>query len=180
MRTNKTLNLTYNSIFIVIAIILGYIGRLSFLPIFPFLKLDFSDIPVFLATLILGIPSGITVLLISSAFRAFMFSSAGILGFIMRLTSLIMILFIGFFSKLKINKFYKILGVGTGTLVCLFIKLIINYYVWINFFYISPLLLKKIMFTIIVPYNLLKLLITVGASYALAKYVKQIMQLSKN
>lgn len=177
MKINKTLKITYNSVFIVLTLLLGYFGRLSILPVFPFLKLDVSDIPIFLATIISGVPSGMIVLLISSSIRTLMFSSAGWAGFIIRLTSLIVVFFIGMFGKYK-NKFLKIFGIVFGASLCLFIKLIINYFLWINLFFISPEVLDKFMFPIIIPYNLIKLLITVGFAFYLEKPTKKLLRLS--
>lgn len=176
MKQNKVLTTVYNSMFIVITLVLGFFGRLSIFPVFPFLKLDFSDIPVFLVTIISGIPSGIFVLLISSAFRSLMFSSSGWMGFIIRSTSLIMIIFIGIFYKAKIKKIYKILGIILGILLCLIIKLMLNYFVWLNFFSISHDLVNAFMLSIIVPYNFLKLIITTVSAFLLANPVRKIMK----
>ncbi len=177
MRQNKVLTTVYNSMFIVISLILGFFGRLSIFPVFPFLKLSFADIPVFLATLVSGIPSGILVLLISSGLRTIMFSSAGWLGFIMRANSIIMVVFIGlFYYKNSIKKIYKILWLSLGILICLTVKLIFNYFVWIGFFSVSRDLLDSLMLPMIIPYNLLKLIVTVGATFYLENPVKKILK----
>lgn len=52
MKTNNIRITTYNAMFIVISLILGFLGRMSIFAMVPFLKLDFSDIPAFLATLL--------------------------------------------------------------------------------------------------------------------------------
>ncbi len=179
MKPNKILKITHNSVFIVITLILGYFGRLSILPVFPFLKLDFSDIPVFLVTLISGIPSGIIVLLVSSSFRALMFSSAGWAGFIIRLTSLVVILSTGVFNKCN-SKILKFFGISLGVIICLFLKLIINYFLWINLFFISPEVLNKFMFPIIIPYNLIKLLTTIVLAFYLEKPIRKLLNIPKN
>ncbi len=176
MNQNKVLTTVYNSMFIVISLILGFFGRLSIFPVFPFLKLDFSDIPVFLVTLIFGIPSGILVLLISSVFRALMFSSSGWIGLVIRSTSLIVVVFIGMFYKEKFKKVYKILGITLGIFLCLTIKLILNYFLWINFFSISPELLNTFMASVIIPYNLLKLIITTVSAILLVNPVKKLIK----
>lgn len=179
MKINKTLKITYNSVFIVITLLLGYLGRLSILPVFPFLKLDFSDVPVFLATIISGTPSGVIVLLVSSSFRTLMFSSAGWSGFAIRLTSLIVVLFIGIFCKYK-NKFLKISGIVFGAVICLCVKLVINYFLWINLFFISPEVLNRFMFPVIIPYNILKLIITIGMAFYFEKPTKKLLKISEN
>lgn len=176
MKQQKTLSIAYNSVFIVLSLILGFLGRLSILPIFPFLKLDFSDIPVFLSTLISGIPSGLIVLFVSLILRTFMFSSSGWIGFVIRSTSAIIVVFLGIFNSNKIKKPFKILGITFGILICLFFKLIINYLLWTNFFNISPTIINKFMISVIIPYNLLKLVITILSSYILGNYVNKIIK----
>lgn len=174
MKQQKTLSIAYNSVFIVLSLILGFLGRLSILPIFPFLKLDFSDIPVFLSTLISGIPSGLIVLFVSLILRTFMFSSSGWIGFVIRSTSAIIVIFLGIFNSNK--KPFKIFGITFGILICLFFKLIINYLLWTNFFNISPTIINKFMISVIIPYNLLKLVITILSSYILENYVNKIIK----
>lgn len=176
MKQQKTLSIAYNSVFIVLSLILGFLGRLSILPIFPFLKLDFSDIPIFLSTLISGIPSGLIVLFVSLILRTFMFSSSGWIGFVIRSTSAIIVVFLGMFNSKKIKKTFKVLGMTLGILICLSFKLIINYFLWTNFFNISPEIINKFMISIIIPYNLLKLIITVLSSYFLVNYVNKIIK----
>lgn len=174
MKQQKTLSIAYNSVFIVISLILGFLGRLSILPIFPFLKLDLSDAPVFAATLIAGFPSGLIVLLVSLLLRTFMFSSSGWIGFVIRSTSAIIVLFLGIFNSDKISKVYKFLGIALGVVICLSIKLIINYFLWTNFFNISPEVINKFMMSVIVPYNSIKLIVTILLSYPLSIFVKKI------
>ena len=179
MKQQKTLSIAYNSVFIVMSLILGFLGRLSIIPVFPFLKLDFSDIPIFLSSLISGIPSGLTALFVSLILRTFMFSSSGWIGFIIRSTSAIVILFLGIFNSDKIKKSYKILWITFGILLCLIVKLFINYFLWINFFNISPEIIDKFMVSIIIPYNLLKLMITVFGSFILLNHVVKVIKIAK-
>jgi riboflavin transporter FmnP len=106
-----------------------------------------------------------------------MFSSAGWIGFIMRSVSIIMVVFIGLFhNKSDTKKNCKIFWISVGIILCLAVKLIFNYLVWINFFSISKDLLDDIMLPIILPYNLLKLIVTVTAAMALEKPVRKILK----
>ena len=176
MIKNKILKIVYNAIFVIITLILGFLGKFAMIPMFPFLKLDFSDIPVFLITIISGIPSGITVLLISSALRTLMFSTAGWLGFIIRSTSIIIILFIGLVNKMKTKKIYKALIITLGIIFCTSIKIILNYFMWTNFYGITPEAVDALLVSIILPYNALKLIISTIVAFLLIKPIKQILK----
>ena len=178
-RQKKALAIVYNSVFIVISLILGLIGKISIFPIFPFLTLDFSDIPVVLATLISGSTAGVVVLFVVSALRAITFSSAGWIGFIIRLTSMVIIFGLEIFWRKQFNKFYKIFGIVISVILCLTIKLIINYCLWINMFGISKDLLNGLMLSIIVPYNVAKIIITLTFSLLLEKPIKNVIDMTE-
>ena len=77
MKTNNARTITYNAMFIVISLILGFLGRISIFAMVPFLKLDFSDIPAFFTTLLFGFSSGAIALIVSSLIHSIMFSSVG-------------------------------------------------------------------------------------------------------
>lgn len=170
---SKIINIVYNAVFIIMSLILALLfGKIS---IFPFLKLDFSDIPVFLATLILGASSGITVLLVVSFLRSLMFSSAGWIGFLIRITTIIVIFGLNLFWHKKIKMIYKVLGISFFVVLCLAVKLMLNYYFWINFFGISPSVINGMLVTIILPYNLLKISGMLVVSLLLEKPFKKLI-----
>ncbi|MGN1043478.1 MAG: ECF transporter S component [Acutalibacteraceae bacterium] len=175
MTNRKALNVTYNSVFIVLSIVLGFIGRISIFPVFPFLQLDFSDIPIFLSATISGISSGVTVWFISALLRAVMYSSSGWIGFIIRSTSLILVMGFGLCSKYKFKLPYKIMFISILGFVCLFAKLLVNWYLWIEFFNLSPEFLNSLMFTVIVPYNIIKIILTSSISILLEKPINKLL-----
>ena len=169
MNNRKALNITYNSVFIVLSIVLGFMGRISIFPVFPFLQLDFSDIPIFLSAAVSGISSGVTVWFVTSLLRAVMFSSSGWIGFIIRSTSLIIVIGFGICNKYKFKSHYKILFISILGFVCLVTKLLANWYLWIEFFNLSPEFLNSLMFTIIIPYNFVKIFLTSSITILLEK-----------
>ena len=172
---HKVINIVYNGVFIIMSLILALLfGKIS---IFPFLKLDFSDIPVFLATLISGTSSGITVLFIVSFLRSLMFSSAGWIGFLIRITTVIVVFGLGLFWHKKIKMIYKVLGISVFVIFCLSIRLVLNYYFWVNFFGISPAVINGMLATIILPYNLLKTILMLIISILLEKPLKKLINL---
>ena len=95
----------------------------------------------------------------------------------MRANSIIIVAFLGlFYYKNNIKKVYKILWISLGILLCLIVKLFFNYFVWVNFFSISRELLDTLMLPVIFPYNLIKLIVTVGAALVLEKPVKKVLE----
>lgn len=180
MNNRKALNITYNSVFIVLSIVLGFIGRISIFPVFPFLQLDFSDIPIFLSAAVSGIPSGVTVWFITALLRAVMYSSSGWIGFVIRSTSLILVVGFGICSKYKFKLFYKIIIISFLGFVCLGTKLIANWYLWIEFFNLSPEFLNSLMLTIIIPYNFLKIFLTSLISISLEKPTNKLINTITN
>lgn len=171
----KVINIVYNAVFIIMSLILALLfGKIS---IFPFLKLDFSDLPVFLATLISGASSGIIVLFVVSFLRSLMFSSAGWIGFLIRITTVIVVIGLDLFWHKKIKMIYKILGISFFIVLCLIFRLILNYYFWIDFFGISPNIIDGMLFTIILPYNLLRILASLIAAIFLEQPLKKLIGL---
>ena len=171
MKTNNIRITTYNAMFIVISLILGFLGRISIFAMVPFLKLDFSDIPAFLATLMFGFSSGAIVLIVSSLIRSMMFSSVGWFSFVVKLTMLLILFFIS--KSNEINKrTHKIILILIGSVLYLTIKLFLNYFIWKYFFGMTTEFLKTIMLPIVIPYNCIRLLVNLVVSSILFKYVK--------
>ncbi|MDO4504448.1 MAG: ECF transporter S component [Clostridia bacterium] len=169
MKTNNIRITTYNAMFIVISLILGFLGRMSIFAMVPFLKLDFSDIPAFLATLLFGFSSGAIVLIVSSLIRSMMFSSVGWISFVVKLTMLLMLFFISKANEIN-KRTYKIILVGS--VLYLTIKLFLNCLVWKYFFGMTTEFLKTIIFPLAIPYNCTRLLINIVVSNILFKYMK--------
>lgn len=171
MKNSKSAStIVYNSMFAVTSLVLAFIGNISIFPVFPFLKADISDMPVFLSTIIFGIPSGVNILLTVSTIRALLFSSSSWIGFVIRLTSIIIIFSLGFSKKIK-SKFLKVLIIILGVVLCLILKLSLNYFFWINFFSISKSVISSLLFTIILPYNIIKILVSLILAIILKKHL---------
>ncbi len=168
---HRTRNIVHNSLFSSISLILALFGNITIFPVFPFLKLDFSEFPIYLATLIYGVPSGLSVLFTVSLIRMLLFSTSGIIGFIIRSSSVIIILFLGLSLRFK-NKILKFFIITIGLCINIIIKLSLNYYFWINFFSISRELLSSALFKIILPYNLIKLSSCLILAIYFKKYIK--------
>ena len=165
--------LVHNSMFSVMSLVLAFLGNLTLFPVFPYLKADLSDMPIYLATLISGAPSGMTVLLTVSTIRMLLFSASGWIGFIIRMTSTVLIIFLGIAQKYTLSKIFKIIIVGIGIVICIFVKLSINYFFWTNFFPISKECLNSLLWSIILPYNIAKISFSLLIAFLVKKkYVK--------
>ena len=168
---HKTRAIVHNALFSSKSLILALFGNITIFPIFPFLKLDFSEFPVYLATLIYGIPSGLSVLFTVSLIRMLLFSTSGIIGFIIRSSSVIIILFLGLSLRFK-NKILKFFIITIGLCINITVKLLLNYYFWINFFAISREFLSSALFKIILPYNFIKLSLCIILAIYFKRYIK--------
>lgn len=155
---SKIVIMVQNSMFTAISLAMALIIKIPVIPSVPFLKLDISDIPIFIATLSSGISSGLTVLFVVSLLRALLFSSVGWAGFIMRMTSCITIIIIGlFFRNKNLSIIKNIPAILLGTIICILIKIPLNYIIWIYLFGMSKEYVDSIIF-IIIGFNAVKLL----------------------
>ena len=164
--------------FSVVSLILAFLGNLTLFPVFPYLKADISDMPIFLATLISGIPSGVTVLITVSIIRALLFSSSGWIGLVMRSATLIMIIALGI-SKSKNNKIYKWIIIFLGITIYISAKLSLNYFCWTNFFDISKNIISPLLFTIILPYNATKVTVCLIIAFILYSHLNKYLKKRK-
>ena len=153
---------------------MSFLIKIPIIPLLPFLKLEVTDAPIFLCTLIFGMSSSVPVLIVVNAGRTLFLSSASWPGFIFRMTSIIIILFLEL-SKKNSNIVYKILCIGLGTLIYIAIKIPINYFFWINVFGISKPILDNLLFTAVVPFNIIKFILNCVLAFVLIEPTKKIL-----
>lgn len=167
MRTKK---IAISSLLASLSLILAQISHyLKIIPGIPMITLDISDIPIFTSTLLFGSSSGYIILIVVSLLRAFLFSSAGIPGIIMRISVIsIPIFFLGMFYKSKKN--FLLICILASILSTL-IKLPINYFFWTKFFSMPNEWIKSILFPIVAPVNLVKIFINLQLSYILSEKI---------
>jgi riboflavin transporter FmnP len=157
---------------------MSFLVKIPLVPPLPFLKLEISDVPIFISALIFGMPSAISILTVVTVLRTLLLSSAGWPGFIFRMTSVVIIFFLCL-SKRFSNIFYKILCIFLGTLVYVIIKIPINYILWINMFGMSKTLLDNLLFTVIIPFNIIKCLLNYILAFALVEPTRKILHTTK-
>ena len=166
--------LLQNSIFCTISLIISALIRVPIVPLLPFLKLEISDAPMFVCALVSDMPSAVLTLLVATTIRTIFLSSAGWPGFIFRMTSVIMIFFLSL-SKKNSNAVYKILCVLFGILIYISAKIPINYFLWINIFGMPKQFLDNLLFTTIVPFNVIKCVLNCILAFVLVKPTKNIL-----
>lgn len=171
MHENNILKCTLNSLFIAIALILGFAAKIPIFLFLPFIKLDFSDIPIYLSTLVLGTPSGFICIIVSLLLRTMFFSSAGFFGFLIRITSVIQILALGLAHKKNLKITYKFALVLISTIICSVFRTFISYTIWSRFLSIT-FLNDKIVFGVL-PYNFIKLLLNTIVAILLFSYINK-------
>ena len=167
-------NLLQNSIFCSISLIMSFLVKIPIIPLFPFLKLEISDVPIFICSLTSGMSSAVSVLIVVTAIRTLFFSSASWPGFVFRMISVVMIFFLCL-SKKKSNMIYKILCISLGILIYIIVKIPINYLLWINIFGISKSLLDNLLFTAVIPFNIIKCILNCILAFGLVEPTKKIL-----
>ena len=178
---NKIMIMIQNSMFTAISLAMAIIIKIPLVPSVPFLKLDISDIPILIATLASGTTSGITVLFSVSILRTILFSSAGWAGFIIHMTSAISVIIIGEFLKDKNASIIKNIPIILlATLLCMSIKIPISYILWVYIFNMPKEYLNGIIFTIIIPFNIIKSMINCLASLYIFKRTCKIFEKAEN
>ncbi|MBQ6841684.1 MAG: ECF transporter S component [Firmicutes bacterium] len=80
---NKTKRLVLMAMLTAISVVLVLLIRLPLFPAAPYLEYDMADVPVLLASFVLGPGAGLAVLVAASAIQAFMLGGNGLIGFIM-------------------------------------------------------------------------------------------------
>lgn len=175
MKKNKVSLIVYNSMFSVMSLILVFISNFSLFPVFPYLKADISDMPVYLAAIFSGAYSGVSVLLTVSIIRALLFSSSGWIGAIMRLASVFLIIAIGASRRKPLPA--KIIILSLGVILSVIFKLMLNYFCWLNFFSIPEITIKSMLYSVVLPYNLIKTVLSLSLALLLnsklKKYIKK-------
>lgn len=105
------------------------------LPFFSFFKLDFSDVPVFISTLILGGLHGCLSILSVSVIRMFIGEKAFCIPiFLLRLSSIVVVSFLNIYNK--VGKNFLILCI-VSSLILAIIRIPISYDLWVNYFHVE-------------------------------------------
>ena len=169
-----TQEITTISVLAAIAAILFFWPEITPIPVVPFYKLDFSNLPVLLGTFSMGPMAGTVILFVKSLLGLLHSNSQGVGELADFLIGLAMVLPTGLIYRGKKSRNGAIAGMAVGSLVAMFAAVLFNVYLLIPFFaamYHMPIetiigmgqklipsldTLWKFVFYITAPFNLLK------------------------
>jgi riboflavin transporter len=156
-----------------LAYVLTYLA-IPIIPMAPYMKLDFGDIPILLATVLLSVRSGILVAVLRSLLY-FVFTGISLINLVgitaLLIASVTIILVVASVEKMVHGKVkYPLMILGTATALTIIMSLL-------NYFVITPLYiqmagfklslnLRLYVFYTVVPFNLIKGLL-IGMVFAI-------------
>lgn len=164
METNrkKTLQLVQKAMLTALAIVLMLIVRFPLLPSAKFLEYDMGDIPVIIATLLFGIPSGVIILAAEALVQSLTVSAASSWeGFVMHFLSsslflIITYLFYTFGKKKKNSKLFFVIGLAISAVATAALMIPLNLIFTPMYLGVPVQAVKEMMLPVIVPFNLIK------------------------
>jgi len=171
----NTKRISANALLAAISLLLSIFARPIAVPFIPFLKIDFVDVPIFASTLLFGMSSGSVILFSVSFIKTLFFSIAGWTGFVMRMTSIVIVFFLGIYYKKQ--KYFLILCT-ISILISILIKSPISYIFWVYFHSTPAEIIKSRMLPIIIPLNVIKMIINITFASILTKRLKKILELN--
>ena len=144
---NRSKMIATVSILSAMSVCLSYFANFT-LPFLSFFKLDFSDIPSYIASMLFGEFYGLSILLVTSIIRMFTGDVITFTSFLMRMSSSINIIFLGIYKK--INKNFYLLCILSAIIVVI-IRLPLSYNLWVNFYKVpKEIFIHKMRFSIII------------------------------
>lgn len=168
MRNNKVQKMVIVAMLAAIATVLQFFD-FPIMPVFPFLKIDFSDIPIMISMFIFGPVAGITTAFIRSTLHLLMtgLSPQNMVGDVASFfaTCVFTLPMYYFFNKKSEKRSNKILGVTTGILALTIFMSVANYFIitplYLNLFGVNAdqflgMSLAKYVTIGIIPFNLIK------------------------
>ncbi|MBP1040619.1 ECF transporter S component [Vagococcus sp. BWB3-3] len=163
MRRSKTQKMVGVAMLAAIGYLLMFLA-FPVIPLFPYMKVDFSDIPILIGTYLFGPIAGITTAFLRSVIH-FVTTGGDVANLIGDVTSFVasvaFVLPVYFITKKSRSKFSLISGLAVGVLSLTVVMSVMNYFVTL------PLYLKvmnfdvgmaytKYIVTVVVPFNLIK------------------------
>ncbi len=158
----KTLQLVQKAMLTALAVVLMLVVRFPLLPTAKFLEYDMGDIPVIIATLMFGIPTGVVILAAEALVQSLTVSAASSWeGFVMHFLSscLFLIITYVFYSmgrKKKKIKFFLIVGLTVSAAAMAALMIPLNLIFTPMYLGVQVQSVKEMMLPVIVPFNLIK------------------------
>ena len=153
----KTLKLSLMATYTAISVLAILFIRIPIIPATPFLVYDMADIPVILATLTLGFPAGITVLLATCLIQAFLMGGDGWVGFVMHFVSTgAMTAIFGAVCGKKPTILRLSIAAVSATLAMTAIMIPMNLWLTVEFLGTPREMVEQLLIPAIIPFNLIK------------------------
>lgn len=152
----KTLKLIKMAMLSAMSLVLVVLIRIPFPPA-PFLVYDPADIPIFIGAFAFGPLAGLAITVIVSFVQAFILGGDGIIGFFMHVVATgAFVLVAGNIYKRNKNRKNAVIALICGTIVMVITMLIWNLVITPMFLGVPMEAVKAMLFTVILPFNLLK------------------------
>ncbi len=158
----KTLQLVQKAMLTALAVVLMLVVRFPLLPTAKFLEYDMGDVPVIIATLMFGIPTGVVMLAAEALVQSLTVSAASSWeGFVMHFisSSLFLIITYVFYSagrKKEKIKFFLIAGLTVSAAAMAALMIPLNLIFTPMYLGVPVQSVKEMLLPVIVPFNLIK------------------------
>jgi len=147
------------------------------IPSAAFLKIDFSDIPVFLTALSVGPWAGILVAIFKNIFHIAITKEPALSGEIANLfASIAFLLPLCFFRKKNKNKLILILSILISIVSVTLTLAIVNYYITLPIYGIEESIRLPMIYTTFIPYNIVRGVIMGTVLYIIYPRLRNILQ----
>ena len=161
----RTMWLAKMGVMLAVSVLISFIPTPPILPAVPFIRYEFSDIPLLIGTFAFGVPSGVLLAFLSIALNALLGGAESALyGALMHMIAIgVYIIVAGFIYRSKKNKKRAIIGLCAGTLAMTIVMIPANLLVtpiFMKAFMGSPQavvdMIVPLLWKAIVPVNLIK------------------------
>ena len=127
-RHDRTLRMVQLAMLVAISSILVF-ACFPIVPSAPFLKYDAADVPILLATMTMGAPAGLLVLVAASAIQAFLFGHDGPIGFLMHVVASGTLILVarGIYRLGRKTTKAKVIGLIVGSLAMAAVMIPLNF-----------------------------------------------------
>lgn len=154
---HSLLRMVQMALFAGISVVLVAFVSIPLVPSAQFLRADFADAPILLATMLFGTMPGLIILLIVSTIQAFLFGGDGWVGLLMHfVASGVMITLVGSFYHHKHKFSQAVVGMVLGTIARAAVMVPMNYIFTVHVYGQPKELVDQLMLPGIIPFNLLQ------------------------
>ena len=185
IKKDSVVRLVQKSMLLALAIVLMLIVRFPLLPAAKFLEYDLGDIPVIIATLFFGIPSGVLILIVEALVQSLTVSAeSSWQGFVMHVLSSALFLLITYvFYRLGVKKgkqsVFLIIGLALSAVFTAAVMIPLNLIFTPMYLHVPIEAVKELMLPVIIPFNLIKCAINAALSFMIFVPLEKILKKSR-